>query len=292
MTCPFCNSKNINDASFPRPTRFNNKLFSYRECRDCALIFIDPIPDVEDYNAMYSNQYHEQFYFKKEVIDYSPIRDAVDKFILDKVIVDYGCGDGSFLRFFQKSGYSCIGVEYDKELVEKLKVQNPQISFLTVDEFWSKNDLKFSVIFFGDVLEHIAKPAEFLRSVNKKLPENGFLVAQGPLENNSNLGHYFRKMTSSFTTKENKIVTNTPYHITFTTAKNQEELFKNTGFETMLYKINETPWPFPAHFSPQPVKAIQFFVGQASVFISKIVPAKMGNRFLYVGRKNATTDQV
>ncbi len=286
MKCLFCGSEQIVPARYPRPTSFNGKIFTYQQCIGCDLVFIDPIPSQDDYNKMYGKSYHDTFYFKEEKPDYTGLLEALQSKVGDKTIVDYGCGDGSFLQFFAKAGYKGIGVEYDPELVEKLKQQNPGTEFYTVDEFWNAgNELRFSVIFFGDVLEHLDKPAEFVRSVFNKLPPNGLIMAQGPLENNDNLGLYFRKFTSSLATGEKRLASHIPYHITFTNATNQEKLFNDAGFKTEFYEVNETPWPLPSKFSPDPVKAAQYLVGQASMLLSKAVPAKQGNRFIYIGRK-------
>jgi SAM-dependent methyltransferase len=285
MPCIFCGSNDIVQASYPRPTEFNNKIFKYSRCRSCGLVYIDPIPTVDDYNKMYSNAYHDEFYFK-EAPDYSPLFKALDPVVTKKSIVDYGCGDGSFLRFFKERGYQCTGVEYDPSLVQKLRNQNPSITFFTVDEFWASNDLSFAAIFFGDVLEHLAEPAVFLEKLHAKMEAGSFIMAQGPLENNRSLGLSFRKFTSSLVRGKKRIAHHTPYHISFTTARNQEMLFKKTGFQKVYYKILETPWPLPAKFSGRPVQALQYLVGQTSVLLSKLVPARLGNRFVYIGKKD------
>jgi len=285
MSCIFCGGNDITAASYPRPTRFEGKIFSYRQCRSCKLIFIEPLPTAEDYDKMYANSYHEEFYFKETDNNYSQLFNLLNPLMKNRFILDYGCGDGSFLRFLSKRGYKCAGVEYDSGLVQKLREQNRDIQFYTVDEFWSEqNDISFWLIFFGDVLEHLATPVEFLRKIYQKMPTGGLIVAQGPLENNSSLNLLFRKMTSSLIGKD-RIASHTPYHIFFSNAKNQEMLFSNTGFKTIYYKVEESPWPCPSQFSAQPVKAVQFVVGQASILFSKLLPLKMGNRFIYIGRK-------
>src|SRR5215510_7875420 len=101
MTCLFCRSENVKKASFPRATRFNEKVFHYVQCRNCDLIFIDPILNEDDYTSMYEPSYHSQFYFRDNVpTDYGNLYDLLEKHISGKALVDYGCGDGSMLKYF------------------------------------------------------------------------------------------------------------------------------------------------------------------------------------------------
>lgn len=120
MTCLFCNSINISKAAIPRPTRFNNKIFSYHQCSSCGLVFIDPVPAVEDYQVMYDPRYHQAFYFKELAKDYSYLEPWMEKSPADKKLLDYGCGDASFLQYFINKGFHCSGTEYDSELVNQL----------------------------------------------------------------------------------------------------------------------------------------------------------------------------
>ena len=100
MQCLFCYSSNIGKASYPRSTRFNNKLFEYKKCNDCGLIFIDPLPAGDDYDKMYEKSYHDEFYFKDTVPDYTNWFKLFEKYSKEKSVLDYGCGDGGFLKFF------------------------------------------------------------------------------------------------------------------------------------------------------------------------------------------------
>jgi 2-polyprenyl-3-methyl-5-hydroxy-6-metoxy-1,4-benzoquinol methylase len=285
MQCLFCHSSNISKAAYPRPTRFNNKQFNYHRCGDCGLIFIDPVPDADDYNKMYAESYHNQFYFN-ETPDYSDWLALFGKYSKEKSIVDYGCGDGGFLKFFKSRGYEGTGVEYDPELVSRLRKENPEMIFYTVEEFW-KLDQQFNAFFMGDVLEHMAKPAECLGDLMKKLKQGGLIAAQGPLEDNANLALRFRKLVSVAKTGTGNpaIASHVPYHIFFSNARNQKAVFEDSGLQTKYYKVIETPWPFPPKMNTSPGDNLKHLIAKTSIFLSQSLPGKMGNRFLYVGEK-------
>lgn len=287
MKCLFCHSENINQAAYPRPTRFNGKIFTYRHCKDCNLVFIDPIPGKDDYDKMYEKSYHDEFYFR-ETPDYSNWFRLFEKLSSEKSIVDYGCGDGGFVKYFHSKGYQCIGVEYDPLLVQRLKEQHPGINFYTVEEFWALDPSKlFNAIFMGDVLEHLDAPADFLKKLAMKIKKGGVIAAQGPLENNGNLALDFRKITSRIFSGsgEKAIASHVPYHISFSDAKNQEMIFKKAGLTTEYYHVFETPWPFPSKFSSSPGNNVRHLIAKTSIFLSRILPGKKGNRFEYAGKK-------
>lgn len=283
MHCLFCESSEIIKAPFPRSTYFNNKKFNYYKCKECGLVFIDPIPSIDDYAKMYAKSYHDQFYFKEINGDYLVLNKLLKKDGIKKTLLDYGCGDGSLLNYFSQRGYTCSGIEYKQELVEKLRKKFENITFYTVDEFeQTNNNLEYGIIYIGDVLEHIGNPVELIKRFHSNLKENGLILIQGPLENNFSLALGYRKCISLLKLK--KTASHIPYHLSFSNAKNQVELFKKCGFKTLYYKIYETPWPYPDKLSINPILFIKWMVARISIFISKIFLGKFGNRFIYLGK--------
>jgi SAM-dependent methyltransferase len=249
MNCLFCGSVKIENASYPRPTVFNNKQFGYKHCKNCGLVFINPLPAADDYGMMYSASYHDEFYFNETAPDYINWYQLLEKYGNGKKILDFGCGDASFLKFFHQRNYQCTGVEYDPALVDRLRKENPAIQFYTVDEFW-KQEEQYNVIFMGDVLEHISTPAAFLNRLMDKLKAGGLIAAQGPLENNRNLALRFRKLTSGIKTTLSKspIASHVPYHISFSNAKNQKAVFERAGLEPNFMRCLKQPGLFHQDF--------------------------------------------
>ena len=287
MQCLFCQSPDVDRTSFPRPTFFNNKRFEYYQCNNCKLVFIDPIPSSDDYANMYAPTYHDTYYFKESEIDYSFFYELLEKNTTGKNILDYGCGDGSFLHYFSQRGYDCTGIDYDMNLVERLRERFPGIKFYDITKFHlQKEDLKFDIIYMGDVLEHLDNPSQFLNSLLLNLNDGGLILVQGPLEGNFTLALSYRKLISSF--KKNRVASHTPYHISFSNAKNQKRIFEESGFVTLYYKISEAPWPYPSKFTLKPMPAINWVVAKTSILISKFFPGKWGNRFVYLGKKPQT----
>lgn len=288
MICLFCQSSNLINAIIPRPTIFNNKIFSYFQCKDCKLVFIDPIPCHSDYEKMYSASYHDTFYFREVSPDYSDVIELVNQYRTNGTMLDYGCGDGGFLNFFSKHDFICSGAEFTPELVRNLKTMNPKMTFFTITDFWEQqNSPSYNFIHLGDVLEHLETPLLFINKIKKRLQRNnGVLIVRGPLENNSSLAFMCRYFTSWLSSKlnPNKTFKHVPYHITFSNSKNQSDFFEKCGLEQLYFKVFETPWPYPLTFEGGMGNKLKYLIGQVSMLLAKISPLKHGNRFIYLGR--------
>jgi len=288
VSCIFCKSKDIIPAVFPQPTHFNGKEFTYKNCRACGLIFIDPIPNEQDLQAMYPIGYHEAFYFHETPADYGFLYNKLKPVLQNGTLLDYGCGDGSFLQYMSGKGFKSIGTEYNPVLVTKLREQYPDSEFNTIDDFWKNTQQQYDVIHLGDVLEHITTPLDLLTRLKARLKPGGILLVHGPLENNTSLGLTVRKGLSRIMSAVSKRkITHTPYHIIFSARANQKAVFEHTGYASLVYDIYETPWPYPSSWSWKPGMAIKYLIGQVSVGTSKLSGNKLGNRFVYIGQKAA-----
>ena len=289
MPCLYCESTLATTPVFPTTTIFNNKEFGYLQCGQCKLIYIDPIPTKEDYAAMYSDEYHDAFYFASEQpADYNFLLPLLAPYRTTDTMLDYGCGDAGFLRFFQNNNFKCTGAEFTEELVLKLRNKFAGIDFLTIDAFWENNDKKlYNFIHFGDVLEHLEEPISFIKKLSKRLEdEKGLMIFEGPIENNRSLALFCRYATSWVLNKmkPNRKARHVPYHITFSNSKNQIAFFERCGLEQVHYSTFEASWPYPETFTGGIGRRIQYLIGKVSMGISNMLGTGYGNRFTYIGR--------
>jgi SAM-dependent methyltransferase len=286
MYCPVCSSKKIIYSDFPLPTLFNEKIFNYLKCTDCLLVFIYPFLSESDYQFLYSEKYHSEFYFKDGYKPRKWLSNYVENLTEKKRILDFGCGDGSFLNYCQLKGHSCVGIDYDRILIEKLKIKYPNIEFRSVDDLGSKDLFSFDMIHLGDVLEHLVNPVEFLKSLKIYMKKDkSYILAQGPLENNSNLSFALRK-SITFLIKRCKtnLFQHKPYHLTFTNYNNQNLIFRNSGLHTIKYTVLEESWPYPNQFKGSFINRVKFLVSKLSIIVSLLIFwKKYGNRYEYIG---------
>jgi len=296
MTCLFCNSNKISNSYFPN-TKFNGKEFSYKLCKECKLIFVDPIPDNDDLIAMYPTSYQEKV--DDAIVDstkklaglrfsysqhFELIRNNISK---EQVICDFGCGTGNFIFNALHHGIKMDGVEFNPDFVTQLSATGGNLNFYTVDDFFC-NEKKYDLIRLSNVFEHFTNPVEMMKTIGDKLNPGGCILIEGPLENNTSFALFYKRMYFRLKKKlsSKSVSTHAPTHIVYTNKDNQMKVFRSLGYESIEYKITEFPWPFPEHFAQ--VKSLKLFVmfvfGKFSVLASSIVPG-WGNTFLYLGKK-------
>lgn len=281
--CLFCGNTKTHATPF-EDTVFNNKTFEYVQCSACDLIFVNPLPNMEDITKMYPVEYQGAL-AGDAYGRYDDLFRRIESTGKYTSILDYGCGGGRFVVEAIQHGYVVTGTEYNPDLVRSLQDKFTNASFVTIDDFFQKND-KYDIIFLSNVLEHLTNPKEIMLKLKDRLSENGIFVLEGPVENNFNVKQTIRKAIF-FVRKYlfKKKAAHVPTHILYSNRKNQEDLFKNMGLETLYYDIDESNWPFPSVYAncKTALQKILYYVASFSVFTSKIVPS-WGNSFTYIGK--------
>ncbi|TWP24946.1 class I SAM-dependent methyltransferase [Apibacter muscae] len=102
----------------------------------------------------------------------------ISKYKSSGKILDYGCGDGSFLKFLKNNDFSILGFEPNTKASEIAisKIGNDNITN-SLDSI-EKNSL--DIITLWHVLEHISNPEEILSKLKTKLKKDGYLIIALP----------------------------------------------------------------------------------------------------------------
>lgn len=282
--CPYCNQSNFSE-SYMQDTVFNGKTFSYLTCKSCGVISVHPFPAESDYLAMYPPEYQGEIHTSGNMI-YGDLISKINEFVHKGArILDYGCGNSQLVCELHEAGFSVSAVEYNPAFVDLLRKKINFCNFFTTDEFWNDQSLKYDVIIFNNVIEHLTNPLEIIGRIKARLSSQGIVVAMGPVENNFSLAHQLRKLIFQLRRKTSDGQSHhAPFHITFTHAANQESLFLRLGFHTRFFSISEQPWPFPSTLSwKKPAKAVLYLIAKISIILSPFLHKKAGNMFVYVG---------
>jgi SAM-dependent methyltransferase len=101
------------------------------------------------------------------------------------VLLDIGCGNGSFLKAAKEAGFEVWGTDLDSKSVEIAKKIVGEETVLCMDfetfyNFAKKKNLKFNIITFFEVLEHQDNPRKFLEMVKDLLSEGGWIAGSVP----------------------------------------------------------------------------------------------------------------
>jgi 2-polyprenyl-3-methyl-5-hydroxy-6-metoxy-1,4-benzoquinol methylase len=181
-------------------------------------------------------------YYLKDSLYYNLKRPEILKFIPGnaKLVLEVGCGSGLFGKNLIET-QNCIvyGIEphFESYLLAK---QNLTVALNSVfdEEIEVKlQDMKFDVILFNDVLEHILNPEFALQLAKKFLNKNGVVVASIP-----NIRYYPHLLEVLFEKdwlyRESGTLDKT--HVKFFTSKSMRRLFNSEGYDVIDHQgINE-----------------------------------------------------
>jgi 2-polyprenyl-3-methyl-5-hydroxy-6-metoxy-1,4-benzoquinol methylase len=169
LRCVVCGAladANVRTAEVPSNVKpFAHERFVVWQCASCGSIHARDEVDLGHYYAQYP--------FRGQKLDF-PTRVAfanklkkLEKLGLHKElrVLDYGCGSGLFVQFLQQRGYT-LASGYDAYAGEGPYARVP--------------DEPQDVILAQDVIEHVADPAEFLRSLATLAKPGGLLVLGTP----------------------------------------------------------------------------------------------------------------
>jgi 2-polyprenyl-3-methyl-5-hydroxy-6-metoxy-1,4-benzoquinol methylase len=131
-----------------------------------------------------------EFYYNMVDNDYEASRDARKKemlHILDfaertvgpiKNILDIGAGSGIFVEVASISGYTAVGLEPSKSLVDLAKEKKLKVHLGTFPN--SRITGEFDLITLIDVIEHLNEPSILIGSLEKSLSKNGTILISTP----------------------------------------------------------------------------------------------------------------
>ncbi len=107
----------------------------------------------------------------------------------DKVVLDYGCGDGTFLAMLKDSDHpplKSVGAEITEDLIQDCISRlgsHQDMEFTSIESLKSpENDGRFDALFCMEVLEHVVEPVPILNDFHRWLKPGGSLVVSVPVE--------------------------------------------------------------------------------------------------------------
>ena len=167
--------------------RTSADVFVAMRCGLCGLVYLDPRPDISEFETIYPENYHA-FDFSAEDFGFIyKIRARLEakrvlswcKGLPDNAkILDVGCGDGfhlNLLKKFGKKSWQLEGIDLDKRAAAKAEKSGLKVHIGTVEGLnLQKNTYDFA--FMIQTIEHVEFPEKVMPAVFEILKSGGKLV--------------------------------------------------------------------------------------------------------------------
>ena len=153
-------------------------------------------------------------------------------------VLDIGCGGESSLADLLETGQRYVGVDIQKDTIERLKVEKPECEFYCVDveEEGRLCDIvnsQFDTIVAIAVIEHLQNPAVLLQQCKTMLRPNGQLVITTPTPLGDKLMRTFK---STLRIKHEEIEEYSPHVTNFDEQSLSDLLNRDNQLEVKCYR--------------------------------------------------------
>lgn len=223
MFCNLCRSK---DFKKRKGTVRDNKNLEIFECTDCGLVFLSENNHIDE-NFYENSNMHQSFDFYKwrneTLVDDTRRFEFLKNSLINKKILDFGSGNGGFLKLTKNISKRVLGVELEKAIIPFYKEEN-----ISLENNLDNINEKFDIITSFHVIEHIKEPLKILDKLKNLLEDNGRLIIEVPNANNALLTIYENEAFSNFTYWS--------CHLYLYTHHTLNLLAKQTGFEVEFIK--------------------------------------------------------
>ncbi len=235
--CPNCGQNdftvlfdsNMNDGDFQKGMETvymlpGDKYGRHVKCRNCQLIYVNPIEKAskinEDYSKMESSD--APIIRRSRLLAAKSQVGLIKKYKRGTSLLDIGCGEGFFLFNASKAGYTITGIELSQDAAAYAK---REFSLDVETRHFEESQFPencFDVITLWQVLEHLPYPLTTLKEVYRILKPGGLIVLSTP-----DVGGIPARLLGRRWWNIRRI------HINQFTTKNLRHILKNAGFKNI-----------------------------------------------------------
>lgn len=173
-------------------------IYTLKKDSEHGFLSVDPLPTDAEIRDFYAREFYSGEYknFNNSSLDVqerdSDYHELQRQMLLDSLeallerpiagqdIFDFGCGWGLTLKFFEKRGAKCFGLDPSNEAVAYCQREGLSVSLGNIDDLDSVSERNFDVILMQNVLEHLKYPVHSLKMLSNRLKPGGVLVVAVP----------------------------------------------------------------------------------------------------------------
>ena len=214
--------------------------WTYRQCVNCKLVFLDPMLTSTQLANLYSNPNSggTSAYFQKESSKLRRARGRVrymSRYLTGpsagRTFLDIGCSGGFMTKAALEAGFVPTGIDPDGVAVAHARKHYPGPTYAVsnLTEFAAGCAQEYDVVYCSEVLEHVPDANEFTASLAKLMAPRAILYLTTP-----DIGHWRRPKDL---TKWD--VFTPPRHCLFFSFGNLQDLFARHGLT-----IRHRRWAF------------------------------------------------
>lgn len=228
INCISCNS-------IKTVEKYNKDSFVYEICENCGSVFCNPRPSLSTLDNFYKNSLSAKFWFEEFLPKVEESRREIlfkkkafhlfnlikEKNITINNLCDVGAGSGIFIEELKKINQSINYYAIEPgEISSKIIIEKGFPVLQKSVEFSNDWFNKFDFVVSLEVLEHVYKPIDFVKSIYNLLKDGGYCLI-------TSLGFEgFDILTLG--SQSNSI--SPPHHLNFPSIKGFEYLFSIVGF--------------------------------------------------------------
>ena len=186
VSCCVCESSEaeVVGAGYDFEYHTSPDVFYAHKCGQCGLVYLNPRPDVAEFERIYPPTYHSLDFSQEDYGFIHEVRSRLEsKRLLDYChgapddarILDVGCGDGFHLKLLQKNGasnWTLEGVDVDRRAVEVAGRTGLRIYHGALEQL----DLEansYDVVYCIQTIEHVEAPDALFQAVYRILKPGG-----------------------------------------------------------------------------------------------------------------------
>ncbi len=240
--------------------------FAAVRCDSCGLVYLNPRPDISEFETIYPPNYHAFNFSEKDFgivykirarLEAQRLLNWCEDLPLEARILDIGCGDGFHLNLLKQHGiksWQLEGIDLDRRAVEMaeksgLKVRHGLIEELALPE--NEYDLALLI----QTIEHVEKPDAILSAVKRILKPKGKLIVVTDNTDSIDFGLFKKSYWGGY---------HFPRHWNLFDQKSLSKLAEKVGFQITDLKTQVSPvnWVYSVHNWLVDKRAPRFLINQ------------------------------